>query len=131
MCSNQDSKDFEFLFRSLKNAAQTYVDCDYNPDVLIADSAPEITNGFTAVFGEPRKRINCWFHMLKNCDEQLRSVNSETRGEIRNDITKLQVFPFDDGIEKAFQLFDSKWRKLKNKAVDVFLDYFSKNWTRD
>jgi hypothetical protein len=62
------------LFKSLKDA-EKYAGINYNPDVLIADSASEITEGFSAVFGRPRKRINCWAHVVRNIDIYLKPVD--------------------------------------------------------
>lgn len=35
----------------------------YQPRVLVADSAPAITRGFAAVFGEAEKRVHCFTHV--------------------------------------------------------------------
>ena len=110
----------------MKEAAKKYVDVDYKPDVLIADSSPEITEGFTRVFGKPRKRINCWAHAIRNIDDHLKTVkDKKVRADIRADIFKLQTNPHPEAMQAAFDLFEAKWTKQNDPAINGFLDYFT------
>jgi hypothetical protein len=108
-----------------------YTGINYSPDVLIAESAKEITEGFTAAFGHPRKRIICWEHVIRNIDVNLQKVDKQFRDEIRAGIFKIQANSHSNTIQATFSLFDQEWRKKYNAAVNAFLDYFSTNWTKD
>ncbi len=54
----------------------------YKPEVLIADAAAAITNGFCHAFGYDASavvlefvRIMCWAHVNINLDKKVKSVN--------------------------------------------------------
>jgi hypothetical protein len=131
LCSHQDTDDFHFLFKSIKDAALLVHAIDYNCDILIADNAKEITNGFTLTFGPPRKRINCWAHVFRCIEKNLVTVKDlAIRNAIKQDIRRIQTIPDMSVISTVFKLFDSKWRSRNIPAVTVFLEYFS-NWTRE
>ncbi len=59
------------------------------------------------------------------------------RGRIMADIYQIQKKPHPEAIQRAFELFDVKWRMKKSKhvkasemvAVNTFLDYFRDQWT--
>jgi hypothetical protein len=46
---NEKTEDFAFLFGAIKDAARVVHGIDYSPNILIADSAASITNGFKKV----------------------------------------------------------------------------------
>jgi len=47
------------MFSTLKSAIKNIFHVDYEPNILVADCAAEITNGFSEVF-ELTKRVFCW-----------------------------------------------------------------------
>ena len=47
-----ESKNFAFIFKGLKIGMELVV-ASYLRTILIAESAPAITNGFTEAFGSP------------------------------------------------------------------------------
>ena len=48
--SNEDEKDFSFIFKTVKRAAFSAHSIIYSPSLLIGDDAGAITNGFTTNF---------------------------------------------------------------------------------
>ena len=51
ICTRETGDDFEFVFKSLKDALLKLYQYNYKPTSLIADGADAITNGFMAAFG--------------------------------------------------------------------------------
>ena len=43
---------------------------EYNPRILVADSAKSITKGFKKVF-KLNKRIDCWAHVDRNIEKNI------------------------------------------------------------
>ena len=117
--SNETSKDFEFIFSSLKRTKPTY-----SPKYLIADCAQSITNGFESVFGTDYTRIFCWFHVKTNIEKKLNSVVSIHKQQLISDICFLQLSRTTDQFNAACALFFNKWDK-----VEEFSDFllFFKN----
>jgi hypothetical protein len=50
ICSKETYEDFSFIFNAVKKAAKKFHSFEYRPNILIADAAPAITNGFKAAF---------------------------------------------------------------------------------
>jgi hypothetical protein len=44
---------------------------EYNPRILVADSAKSITKGFKRVF-DLKFRIDCWAHVDRNIDKNMK-----------------------------------------------------------
>ena len=69
------------MFNAIKKTAKALFNYDYNPDILIADASPAIHNGFMRAFElkslDEFFRIMCRSHAERNCEENLRSYNSE------------------------------------------------------
>ncbi len=55
----EESDDWAYMFSTLKSAIKNFFHVDYEPNILVADCAAEITNGFSEVF-ELTKRVFCW-----------------------------------------------------------------------
>ena len=55
--SDEQEDDFEFLFRAIKLACES-CSINYEPTILIADSAAAITNGFQRAYNGIDKVIN-------------------------------------------------------------------------
>ncbi len=53
--SCEDEDDFHFLFKTIKDTYEKVCNQDYAPNILVADNAEAITNGFTRVYGKPKK----------------------------------------------------------------------------
>lgn len=86
--TNESDADFQIIFEALK----TY-NLAWKPTVLLADASAAITAGFRKVFGNPKIRITCFFHVLKN----LERLYAQLRCDIRN----LQVCGDSDVFRKA------------------------------
>ena len=56
---HQTEEDFGYMFKSVKDLARDVFDFDFEPTVLLEDSAMEITNGFLSTFSRLDKRIVC------------------------------------------------------------------------
>ena len=121
---NEETVDFEFIFRSIKDGAKNIFDNDFIPNSLVADASGAIMNGFSRVFGEPDKRIMCWAHMIRNVDKHANLVNDKKQWpKIRTDIEALQVAANSEMFTKGAQLFCDKC-----VAFPDFLSYFKTQW---
>ncbi len=102
---NEKTEDFAFLFGSIKEAAKKAHNIDYTPNILIADSAPSITNGFKQVFNLTH-RGTCWAHAVRGLDDILRK-----HPDIRQEIDLMQASPTQEIFEAALALFKRKYAK--------------------
>ena len=59
-----------YMFSTLKSALKKLFNYEYEPNILLADCAAEITNGFSEVF-DLVKRIFCWAHVEKAIESHL------------------------------------------------------------
>ena len=132
MVFRERCEDFQFLFNSVKKAAEQITSAEYKPNVLIADNAPAIENGFISSFGnDGLKRINCWAHAIRNIDDELTKIKNKVfRTQIRSDICNIQLSCNERIFKKLTQLFESKWRN-KDNSCDDFMQYFQSNWVEN
>lgn len=73
---------------------------------MLADAAQSITNAAEQIFNDS-KRLMCWAHAIKNMDKKLKSVDAESRTQIRDEIQTLQ-YAISDEQFKHGKLFDPK-----------------------
>ncbi len=66
----EKSRDYAFMFACVKDLAKKILAYEYNPRILVADSAKSITKGFKKVF-MLNKRIDCWAHVDRNIDKNI------------------------------------------------------------
>lgn len=72
VASTERTRDFEFLFNSIKIATKDLFDVDIDPKVLISDAAGSIHNGFVNVFPSHIEDIvMCWSHVRRNVVKRL------------------------------------------------------------
>jgi hypothetical protein len=102
----------------------------YNPNILIADGAGAITNGFQNVFRpEYFIRIMCWIHMLRNVEKQLNSVGlKEYKEQIISGIKIIQKSFSKEHFNYSIHLFTTKWQSKHISEINSFLHYFDKEW---
>lgn len=117
---NERTEDFEFIFRAVEMFSN-----DWKPEVLLADASEAITAAFEKVFGAPRVRIMCYFHVTENVEKFLRPLsNQKTINQIKSDMQALQNEQRRDIFDVASALFLQKWRKEQPD----FTAYFEKEW---
>jgi hypothetical protein len=77
--------------RSSKNYSKTKYNFEYNPRILVADSAKSITKGFKRVF-DLKFQIDCWAHVDRNIVKNMKKhINKhELRKAIKADIDVFQ-----------------------------------------
>ena len=73
--SSETSTDFAFIFHSKAKGVLALCDTTYKPEVLIADAAAAITNGYGYDYDQLTTvlefvRIMCWAHVNINCDKR-------------------------------------------------------------
>jgi hypothetical protein len=126
ICSKETHEDYAFIFNAIKNAAKKFHSFEYRPNILIADAAPAITNGFKAAFDyendEEFYRVTCWAHVERKCEEKTNCLPQPTRDELLLDIKNMQAMPSTSSFNKAVELFMVKWGD--NVDVSKFLSYF-------
>ena len=98
--------------------------------ILIADAAPAIHNGFMKAFEynsiDEFKRVMCWSHVDRNCENQLKSTPVEIRDSILDDIKAIQVMPSTEAYNCAVEMFFLKWEE--EPKVKDFLAHFKREW---
>ncbi len=72
ICSNEKTKDFEFIFRSVQIGLEKIKKDLLKPSVLVCDAADSIKNGFKNVFKNDYNQIMCWSHMKRNVQKMSR-----------------------------------------------------------
>jgi hypothetical protein len=129
LAMHETGDDFEFLFNSIKNASMKYYDFNYSPNILIADNATSISNGFSSVF-DLEYRVNCWAHAIRNIDKYLNSLKKqpELKLNIREDLVTLQLSSSSEIFKKGKSLFLKKYNKYSDCSVVSFLSYLEENW---
>jgi hypothetical protein len=134
ICSNEKTKDFQFIFNSLQTAMQKINRPLLKPTALISDAADAIKNGFTNVFGSSYNQIMCWAHMKRKVDNRVCHIDDKNSAkEIIVDIEMLQLSNSKEIFKLASKLFIKKWNinnKQKNQSILDFLNYFDDEWLK-
>jgi hypothetical protein len=133
VCTNETARDFQFVFSSLIEGVRKHFDSEYKPDILLADSAPAITNGFIkSAFGYQDNdftRLNCWPDAERNLDKKIRGIKSDQiRREVKTDIHFIQLAHTRDDFKLLWEQFCKKWRSKRKSDVSNFIEYMEKNW---
>lgn len=127
VCTSEQQKDFEFIFKSLKQGVENTFDTEFDPKYLISDAAKAIHNAAIEVFGNCILIIMCWFHMRKNVSEKLPTfIRDEAEQKFfLFDLDTLQPPKTEAIFDTALQLFIDKWRPVSNDLIK----YFEEQWT--
>ncbi|CAF0964252.1 unnamed protein product [Adineta steineri] len=132
ICTNEKTKDFEFIFRSVQIGMKKINKELLNPTALVADAADAIKNGFQNVFNNEYNHIMCWSHMKTKIDNYVCHIdNKDIAKEIIHDIELLHLSNSTVVFKLATILFFKKWRNNKkpiNETIEDFLDYFDNEW---
>ncbi|CAF4034974.1 unnamed protein product, partial [Rotaria magnacalcarata] len=92
ICSNEKTKDFEFIFNCIQIGLKKINKDLLKPTALICDAADAIKNGFKNVFGNSYNQIMCWAHMKRNVENRISHINDkDIAKEILEDIEMLQL----------------------------------------
>lgn len=128
---HEEQEDYSYLFQTLKYIVETiHPDQEFNPTVLLADTASAITNGFANVFTLIH-RIFCWAHVKRAIDAKLNSVtNKDIRNKIISDIVNFQHYVETETFTDVACLMVDNWREIyrDNEQVERFITYFIKQW---
>ncbi len=77
ICSNEKTKDFEFIFNSIQiGMGKTNKDL-LKPTALISDAADSIKNGFKNVFNNGYNQIMCWAHIKRNVENRICHIDDK------------------------------------------------------
>jgi len=81
VCTNETHEDYEFIFKSLIEILDKLYQYEYKPNVLIADGAEAITNGFKQAFEYESindfHRVMCWAHVHRNVSPKINKIKSK------------------------------------------------------
>lgn len=126
VCSNETSKDFEFIFGALKEGVKNIFKADMKPQVLICDAANSISNGYKEVFEDDHMVVMCWAHARKNIVKKASAFlkNKQQLIEFIYDLDKLQLSKTTRIFNKASNLFLLKWKSISSELVE----YFEREW---
>lgn len=133
-CTTEATTDFEFMFESVKVAAQQ-VGINMAPEILLSDGSMPLINAFYSVFESSAKTNNmCHVHVMRNAVKHLQSENLSTNKnekakiveQFKEDFVILQSSSSKERFEFAFKLF-----KKKNEAISKeLIEYFEDQWVK-
>ena len=114
----------------MKKSLYSFYIFEYRPNILIADAAQAITNGFMKAFEYESEdefiRVMCWAHVERNCEDKSNYIEVNTRDEIIQDIKDMQAMPSTSSFNKALELFFEKWKDIID--VSKFIEHFKTEW---
>lgn len=122
VCKGESGNDFTFIFDALHN-----FNLAWQPEVLLADASQSITQGFTNVFGVPKIRLMCFFHVLTNVEKYFKRL-TKSNPNLKPDIHALQTCNDETTFLKASELFLKKWEMTDEDGIKDFIDYFRSQW---
>jgi len=134
----EETDDWAYMFSTLKSAIKNIFHVDYEPNILVADCAAEITNGFSEVF-DLAKRVFCWAHVERAVEGHLpgkgdkeengnKTERKLRREAILNDIRLFQKHTELDNWIPIARLLILKWKE--NKYPDEFINYFQNTYLK-
>ncbi|CAF4227099.1 unnamed protein product [Rotaria sordida] len=77
VCSNEKTKDFEFIFNSIQVGMEKINKDLLYPTALISDAADAIKNGFTNIFSSSYNQIMCWAHMKRKINNRVCQIDDK------------------------------------------------------
>lgn len=121
----EETADYEFAFRSLKNIVARLFNYDMAPTVLICDASGAIHNGCRNVFGLHIRILMCYFHMKKALKKNLARWfrTNQQKENVLKDVDALQLSQDPDIFQHATTLFLKKYEKESD-----FCTYFNIEW---
>lgn len=122
-CSHEKAVDYEFIFKSVKDAIKTHCNCNFEPEIVIADGSHAIRNAFFNSFASAKLHVMCYAHVLRNCNKQL-FVSKMNKSSIIEDIRKMHLAPNKSTFTMMSNLFCKKWIEIEKS----FVEYFQKEW---
>ncbi|CAF2123572.1 unnamed protein product [Rotaria magnacalcarata] len=132
ICSNEKTKDFQFIFNSIQIGMQKIKKELLKPTALVADAAGAIKGGFKNVFNNEYSQIMCWSRMKTKVENHACHIdNKDVAKEIIDDIELLHLSNSTAVFKLALTLFFKKWKinnKQKNQSIIDFLNYFDTEW---
>lgn len=72
--ATEQTNDFVFLFRTLKNTVLSLYSYDLTCKVLVCDAAKSIQNAFVQVFGDDAIIRMCWAHAKRKFKQELSNL---------------------------------------------------------
>lgn len=120
--SSESSSDFKFLFESLQEGVIKVANDDVNPDVLVADAAVPISNGFAEAFDRLKKRAHSFTHMMANVQKPP-FVGPANKEAFLIDARSLQLSHDQAVFDAGFKVLEAKWAKDEPR----FMEYSKKN----
>lgn len=120
--TKEESANYEFLFRTIKETIAKLHQEEFKPEVLISDAAAAISKGFYSAFPDINaKHVTCWFHALKAMRAK---IGTEYHEELIADINLLHHSSSEKVFKCAVKLFIEKWNEKKPE----FCRYFQRYW---
>lgn len=124
LCTQETTKDFEFIFETLSNSVKKHTEGELKPHILISDASNAIRNAFMSVFPLAVLMIMCYVHVLRNVTKHKEKYKKENKSEIFKDIEMLH----QSSSAKVFQILGRLFLKKWKKREPEFAKYFEKQW---
>ncbi|CAF3299791.1 unnamed protein product, partial [Rotaria sp. Silwood2] len=92
ICSNEKTKDFQFIFNSIQIGMQKIKKELLKPTARLADATDAIKSGFKNVFNNEYNQIMCWSHMKTKVENRVCHIDDkDVMKEIIYDIELLHL----------------------------------------
>ena len=129
LSSHEDAESWDFLFEYLKTKVSS------PPKVNLSDGDGGITKSLKKQFHGHTRRCMCFSHVYNNTRKRIKSIESEDKNDILNDIKTLQwSVPNEKTFDVVYDLLVKKWKskamgsRLKSLVKEFFDDYFTPQW---
>jgi hypothetical protein len=96
----------------------------WNPDYVMSDADPAIRRACVSLFNEKTVYLSCYFHIMKNVRENIKSLNSEQYIMIMKDLNFLHNSRSEEMFLERYEDVNAKWR---NQSLNAFAEYFATN----
>lgn len=121
-CSHERTIDYQIIFSCVKEAIKRHFDVEFEPEILIADTADPIRNAYYAAFDSVLD-VMCYAHVIRNCRKRP-FTSKHSKALLLDDIAKMQLAPNRETFEMMSKLFCEKWSSVEPD----FVAYFQKEW---
>jgi hypothetical protein len=133
IATNETAEEFAFMFISFKTGVESEMGVKNKPEILVADGANAITNGFKKVFGDHFTRVMCWAHVYMAVEKRLCKDGDEIiKTKILADLASVQLATSDEVFAVLYDKFVEKCVALADQTANFgiikFLEYFHGTW---
>jgi transposase-like protein len=124
LLSHEQEKDFNFVFESLKVAAEL-IDCELNIEYIMQDACQASLNAAKKNFPDA-SHLMCWYHVQANIKKKkMKLLPAKLHETIKEDMTYLHYSANKKQFKERVDEYKLKWNK---KSTEKMYTYIKKVW---